>query len=181
MDTEQRLDVPLGTETRDERRRRLGLEYNRKYREEHKERVAASRLAYKNSDKGKEKRKEWDTNNADVVATSKRKWYEQHKEEVCRQAIVFAKANPAWKASHCAKRRASKLKALPPWTTEDDLFLIQEAHDLARLRKEQFGFPWHVDHIVPLQGKKVCGLHIWWNMQVIPGSLNSVKGNRYED
>lgn len=175
------MDVSVATEDRVERRRRLMQEYNRVYRERHKERIKASKLAYKNSEKGKAKHKEWDANNPDVLAASRAKWYEKNKDLVANRVNDYAKRNPAWKASHCAKRRAKKLQACPPWTTEDDFFLIQEAHDLARRRKEITGFAWHVDHIVPLQGKKVCGLHVWWNMQVIPGSLNSIKGNRYEN
>ena len=175
------MDVPVGTEGRHERRRRLLREYNAVYREKHKERVQASRAAYKASDKGKANKAKYEADNPDVAILAKRKWYEQNKEMVCKQAMEFAKAHPSWKASHCAKRRASKLKALPTWLDVDELFLIEEMHHLARLRKDATGFAWHVDHIVPLQGKKVCGLHVPWNMQVIPGSLNSVKGNRFED
>jgi hypothetical protein len=99
-------------------------------------------------------------------------------EETFARAKIYARERPAWKAAHCAKRRAKKLQAVPPWITKDDLFLIEEAHQLARLRTQVFGFSWDVDHIVPLQSKQVCGLHVWWNMQVIPSLVNIAKGNR---
>jgi hypothetical protein len=79
-----------------------------------------------------------------------------------------------------AKRRAAKMQRIPKWITKDDLWLIKEAYELASLRTKMFGFKWHVDHIIPLQGKKVSGLHMIENLQVIPEKHNLSKHNKYE-
>jgi hypothetical protein len=48
------------------------------------------------------------------------------------------------------------------------------------LRTKMTGIEWHVDHIIPLQGKNVSGLHTPYNLQVIPASWNTAKGNKFE-
>jgi len=78
-----------------------------------------------------------------------------------------------------AKRRAAKLQRTPKWLTSDDKWMIEQAYELATLRKKLFGFDWHVDHIIPLQGELVSGLHVPTNLQVIPGRENESKSNRY--
>ena len=57
-------------------------------------------------------------------------------------------------------------------------FVNKEAHDLRIRRNTLTGIEWHVDHIVPLKGKEVCGLHCWTNLRVIPKLLNLRKGNK---
>lgn len=56
------------------------------------------------------------------------------------------------------------------------LFVTSEAHDLRKLRNELTNTEWHVDHIIPLKGKDVCGLHVWNNLAVIPKIENLRKG-----
>jgi hypothetical protein len=83
-------------------------------------------------------------------------------------------------AANAAKRRSAKLLRTPKWLSEDDLWMMKEAYQLANLRTKMFGFKWHVDHVVPLQGNNVSGLHVPWNLQVIPGALNISKLNSFE-
>ncbi len=70
------------------------------------------------------------------------------------------------------KRRVRKMA--PAWA---DDFMILEMYDLARRRTESTGIVWEVDHIVPLQSRLVCGLHIEHNLRVVPRKVNREKGN----
>lgn len=95
-------------------------------------------------------------------------------------------AKVKWKLNNVAKvrantgkRRAAKMQRTPKWLTLNDLWMLEEAYALAALRTKLFGFSWHVDHIIPLQGKKVSGLHVPTNIQVIPWSTNVSKANNF--
>lgn len=83
-------------------------------------------------------------------------------------------------AANAAKHRAAKMQRTPQWLTEDDHWMMEQTYEFAALRTKIFGFAWHVDHIVPLQGKKVSGLHVPWNLQVIPAMENISKNNKFE-
>lgn len=76
--------------------------------------------------------------------------------------------------------KVAKLQRTPKWVGSEELWLIQEAYDLAVQRTKLLGFSWHVDHIVPLQGALVSGLHTIGNLQVIPGVENMSKSNKFE-
>jgi hypothetical protein len=71
------------------------------------------------------------------------------------------------------RKRADKLKATPPWVTKEH-FLQMRTFYLNR----PVGY--HVDHIIPLKGKAVRGLHVPWNLQYLPAKENMRKGNRIE-
>lgn len=98
------------------------------------------------------------------------RYYRQNKESYYK--------NKELRAYHQAKRRASKLNATPNWLSNYELDLIKWVYTAARKAEEHYGEPYHVDHIVPLQGENVCGLHVPWNLRVIPARDNMSKGNK---
>lgn len=102
----------------------------------------------------------------------------QEREKATRRAN-YQRRKSEWPA-YVAKRRARKLHATQPWFGEfDDLVAVEAAH-LAALRERVTGFAWHVDHMVPLQARNVCGLHVAQNLQVIPAWLNLAKRNQLQ-
>lgn len=86
--------------------------------------------------------------------------------------FAWAQANPEKVCALTAKRRANRLRATPAWLTpEQDTHIL----DWYRRAKER-GLT--VDHIIPLSGKMVCGLHVPWNLALLSAVDNSKKGNR---
>jgi 5-methylcytosine-specific restriction endonuclease McrA len=67
---------------------------------------------------------------------------------------------------------------MPQWLSPIHCAQIQEKYDVAKAVTVQTGIEHHVDHIVPLQGKTVCGLHVPWNLQVITARENLSKKNK---
>ena len=87
------------------------------------------------------------------------------------------------RATHNAKEaryQAAKLQAVPKWLTKSQLVEIKEWYGLAQELQWLSNEKLHVDHIVPLQGKNVSGLHVPWNLQILTESENCSKRNSYE-
>ena len=112
----------------------------------------------------------------------------QKSEEGRRYFREYRRKNPQKKAykrpskekmaSDMALRRARKNRAMPPWLTADHKAQIEavyaEAKELTRLT----GIRHEVDHIHPINGKTVCGLHVPWNLQVLSKEENCRKNNK---
>lgn len=107
---------------------------------------------------------------------TKARYREKNREKLRKAGREYIKANQPSVNAHTAKRRAAKLQRTPPWS---DLELISVFYALSKEMTEETGVPHEVDHIIPLQGATVSGLHVPTNLQVIPMEENRVKGNRY--
>lgn len=170
--------------------RKTAAERQATYRARHPERVKAARIAatgqtrkqnaeYRSRPEVMDRYKKWRIENRERNLNNKKDYYEKNKQVFIDKAKVWIKAHPQYQqktnAAKCAKRRAARINSCPLWANS---FFIREIYDLAKRRTKCTGIPWHVDHIVPLRSKFVCGLHVEQNLQVIPAIQNFKKGNR---
>lgn len=128
---------------------------------------------------------EYSARNRDASRKRASEWYYKNRDKESFQALSKQRLKD-WRArnldKHAAKenkRRALKLQAMPKWLSEEQIKEIATEYALSKWCSEVMGIKYHVDHIVPLKGKNVCGLHVPWNLRVIPARENIIKGNRY--
>ncbi len=91
--------------------------------------------------------------------------------------VRWAKNNPHKRSANEAARRAAKHTTRLPWLTMGHIFEMECIYRYCSALRF-IGLEYHVDHIIPLRGKMVNGLHAPWNLQVIPALENLKKGNK---
>lgn len=155
--------------------------YFKEYRKENKERDRAYKKAY--TDQNKERitlaNYLYRIQNPDKVKASKTRYVVFNKEKVLASSKKYRESNPAKYAAYASKRRFAAEQAQPPWLTTEDKKRIELVWGLRELKSFLTGVEYEVDHIVPLQGKTVCGLHVPWNLQVILKTENRSKQARH--
>lgn len=109
-----------------------------------------------------------------------KRYYLNNKEKSLESGRRWANNNPEKIREKTARRRAARKNAIPSWYGELDVFVIKEAELLRIKREELTGVKWHIDHVVPLQNSKVCGLHCAYNLAVIPAVENQRKLNSFD-
>ena len=143
------------------------------------------------------KEKKYREENKDKIKTRKAKYYKDNKETILLRCSKYRSLNKSkyleysrnWRKADIDRyrklslkqtslRRARKLQATFKEMSEWHTFILEEMYDLSYLKSKITGIKWHVDHIVPLKNKHVCGLHHPNNLQVIPATENLRKGNR---
>ena len=153
-------------------------EYMKAYRAANKDRIAAQM-------------KVWAEQNPESIAASQAKYSKSKKGKATiaknastdlgkarRKRYASSAKGKAVVNTATAKRRAAELQRTPPWA---DMDAIKKVYAAAVFIHEELGYDLpHVDHIVPLQGKNVSGLHIAANLQLLSAAANTSKGNRHE-
>jgi hypothetical protein len=149
----------------------------------------------RNLENAKRLKKEWYERNKELTKERARAWHLANPEKVSKKNIKHKhknkdrlnKYNREWfannkdkRAAYQGKRKAAQLQRTPKWLTESDLRMIEAKYSLAAMLTRETGIIHHVDHIIPLQGKKVSGLHVFSNLRVIPGTDNVKKSNTYQ-
>lgn len=131
--------------------------YSKKYREENREKLRAQ-----------EKQRYWNNLERERLRCRKTHEYDlttQQKYQSLRTATE-------------AKRRFTKRCATPNWLTPLQKQQINEVYQIARELSWLSEGSLEVDHIIPLKGKLVTGLHVPWNLQILPAAWNNAKGNK---
>lgn len=133
----------------------------------------------------------WVSNNKEWIKEYQKIYYRQNFDIIKRRTTMWVKDNlekvkarvknyriqNQYKFNQLSRARtAMKLKATVSWANK---FYMNEIYHLAQLRTKLTGIKWHVDHIVPLKGKNVCGLHVENNLRVILAVDNLRKYNNY--
>lgn len=160
----------------------------------HKVKAFKDGRAYTCKECSKSRTRKWNASNKKRKAEQGKKHYKENKIIYIERArkAGWAKKNPERSreyrrkyyrenngAARVAYYRHLKTKATPNWLTDDQKKEIEEFYWLCKDLKHVSGEDYHVDHIVPIKGENVCGLHVPWNLQVLPSDINIKKSNKF--
>jgi hypothetical protein len=132
-------------------------------------------------------------NRKEDVREKKHGWYLDNREQVIQAAAtrpvaLLREYRNAWKEANKTQvladnkvRRRKHRDATPPWLTRKQKSEIRQLYQIAITMTQTTGEQYVVDHIVPLRGESVCGLHVPWNLRVITQDENLKKSNKHVD
>jgi hypothetical protein len=120
------------------------------------------------------------TNANEQVKSTRRESYKKHQATALAAKKIYRTENKGKINALCAARKKVIKQRTPQWLTEFDRLKIRCMYQLAAMYTRENAEPWHVDHIIPLQGFVVSGLHVPNNLRVIRGLDNIKKKNKYE-
>ena len=132
-------------------------------------------------------------NKSEAGQKAKKGYYERNKDAVIARAFArpleektaakkrHKKENPDYYRSLVSFRRRRFRDATPKWLSAEQKMEIRLKYRLAIELSRATGVRHAVDHVIPLQGEEVCGLHVPWNMEVMTQDENLKKSNKLVD
>ena len=133
---------------------------------------------YNKSEAGQKAKKGYYERNRNTVIAAAQARPDEAKNEYKKR---HKDANPDYYRSLVSQRRRRFRDATPKWLSPEQKMEIRLKYRLAIELSRATGVRYAVDHVIPLQGEDVCGLHVPWNMEVITQEENLVKSNKLVD
>jgi len=130
--------------------------------------------AYNKSDAGKQAKQDYYARNREAVIARAQARTPENKRAYKRK---YKDENPDMYKALVSLRRRRFRDATPPWITAEHKRRIRELYRMAIEMTRTTGERYVVDHIIPLQGESVCGMHVPWNLRVITQEENLAKSN----
>lgn len=153
-------------------------EQDAKYYEANKERIKVRAQAYyiANKEKARESAKLRYEKNKEKILAQNKNWRKENPERYAELQQNYVKRNRGIWTAQTARYRAAKKQATPLWA---DLEKIKQLYKLAAAWNEIWPEDTvHVDHIIPIKGKNVSGLHTELNLQILRATDNKKKSNK---
>lgn len=115
--------------------------------------------------------------NTEYFRQHKKEWSAKNKEYTRNYTKMRLALYPEKNRFYVGMRNQRQKQATPPWLTQQQIEQVRSIYFHARDCEIVSGEKYHVDHIVPIKGDNVCGLHVPWNLQVLPSDVNLSKAN----
>ena len=135
----------------------------------------ARNWAMNNPDRAREAERRWKQENPDKARGYTQAYRDRDPERAKAIFSRWLRRYPEKNAARIAKYRVAREQACPPWVDHAEIAKVYA--EAVRLTQET-GIPHEVDHVIPLQHRLVCGLHVPWNLRAIPATENQRKSNK---
>lgn len=156
-------------------------EQNAKYRQKNRQKLneVARRHYYENKQEIQLKRKVYRDKVKDHIRQKNQQYYIDNSKRLKLETKKHRQNHPEKVNADSALKRARKRERTPKWLTKEHKKRIEDIYKTALEMTEATGVEHHVDHIVPLCGENVSGLHLPWNLQILTVEENMKKYNKF--
>lgn len=158
----------------------------KKYRQENIDTIKQHARRKNQAPAEKEKKRAYNKlflmNNSEKIKLQRHEYYLRNKAVLLQKGRARSRQhyldNKQYYLAKFYKRRLLEKQAMPKWLTRNHLQQIEEWYQAAKSVQWLSIEPLHIDHIVPINGENVCGLHVPWNLQVLTRTENIRKSNK---
>lgn len=155
---------------------------DKEYRRLNKDKVAKIKLNcyLNNKDHYQQYHKKRYEDNKEIIRGLQAAYYKNNKDSIRLKSKEYYEANKGRFNYWSKKYKLRKIQRTPKWLTKEDFFKMESIYELAQRLSIETSVLHHVDHIIPLKGEFVSGLHTPDNLQVLPWDENLQKSNKFK-